>query len=60
MNDIKVLAILANQPLVMVGGCCDLSESYFDSAKNCEHNSNAGAFYDFILCGGEPYSRWLS
>lgn len=50
----------AGLPFVFAGGGACLSEEYFDGAKACEAKLDIGpVFYDFILCGGEPYSVWF-
>ena len=54
----SLLVLEANQPLVQIGGQRQLSEQYYDGARQCEHVANTCAFYDFLLCGGEPYSIW--
>lgn len=53
-----ILILEAGQPLVQIGGQRQLSEDYFDYSKSCESKIPHCAFYDFNLCGGEPYAVW--
>lgn len=55
-----VMVANSNMPLVWVGGTRELSEEYFDSFRLIEVRIGIGpCFYDFLLCGGEPYAFWI-
>jgi len=58
MTTLNVYIVLANQPLVSVGGkeLDSLREDFYDNAFYTK--ADIYSAYDIALSGGEPYAVW--